>query len=58
MNHFINPTHALGLAIEVRAAALMAPSVENRLRTVESALGDSLRRLQAEAAPEDDGGQS
>ena len=45
----INPVKGVRLATEVRAAVLMAASVENRLRTVESALGDSLRRLQAEA---------
>lgn len=54
----INPVQALGLATEVRAAVLMAPSVEHRLRTVESALGASLRRLQSEAGSEQGGEHS
>ena len=42
----INPVPALGLAIEVRSEALMAIDAESRLRAVEVALSDSIRRLQ------------
>ena len=36
-----------GLALEVRPEALMAPSVDARLRAVERVLANSLAKLQA-----------
>ena len=44
----INPLPSLGVAIEVRPMALMAPSASLRLRAVEFALADSIRRLRSQ----------
>lgn len=42
----INPLPALGVALEVRPAALMAGGASERLRVVEAGLKDSISRLQ------------
>ena len=41
----INPLPALGVALEVRPAALMAGGARERLRVVEAGLKDSIVRL-------------
>ena len=43
----INPLPALGVALEVRPAALMAPTAEVRLQVVEMGLQDSIERLKS-----------
>jgi hypothetical protein len=43
----INPLPALGVALEVRPAALMAPTAEMRLQVVEMGLQDSIERLKS-----------
>ena len=43
----INPLPALGVALEVRPAALMAPTADLRLQVAEMGLRDSIERLQA-----------
>ena len=44
----INPLPALGVALEVRPAALMAPTAEVRLQVVEMGLQDSIERLKSD----------
>ena len=46
----INPLPALGVASECRAAVLMAPSIDLRLRAVERALSESIARLSRASA--------
>lgn len=43
----INPLPALGVALEIRPAALQAPTAEVRLQVVEVGLQDSIKRLQS-----------
>ncbi|KAL1507038.1 hypothetical protein AB1Y20_007900 [Prymnesium parvum] len=47
----INPLPALGVALEIRPAALMASSTEERLAVVEMGLRDSIRRLYSPRPP-------
>lgn len=47
----INPLPALGVALEVRPAALMAGDASERLRVVEAGLKDSISRLQKRPGP-------
>ena len=42
----INPLPALGVALEVRPAVLMAPTADLRLQVAETGLRDSIQRLQ------------
>eukprot|EP00966_Prymnesium_polylepis_P257503 5948617-Prymnesium_polylepis.2 len=47
----INPLPALGVALEVRPAALMASTTDERLEVVEMGLRDSIKRLQSPGPP-------
>eukprot|EP00962_Isochrysis_galbana_P061075 scaffold36274_cov125-Isochrysis_galbana.AAC.5 len=47
----INPLPALGVALEVRPAALMAATAEERLKVAEFGIRDSIKRLSSSGAP-------
>ena len=47
----INPLPALGVALEIRPATLMAPNVETRLEVVRMGLEDSIKRLGSGPGP-------
>ena len=47
----INPLPALGVALEIRPAVLMASTTDERLEVVEMGLRDSIKRLQSPGPP-------
>lgn len=47
----INPLPALGVALEIRPAALMAPDTKSRLQAIEMGLRDSISRLKQVGPP-------